>query len=127
MIEKLTDSSGNSFCSHAGKVKILKLRYMKLGSELDVKSFHDGWNQEVSKPVKLFETMSFQDSHSNGMLAQPINLAELSHAYKAIKNAKSAGSDGIVGELVKCGSKPMCEILLMLFNLVRDNEFAPTY
>ena len=47
--------------------------------------------------------MSFRDSHSNGVLDQPITLAEVSHVHvvKAIKNNKSAGSDGIVGELIK--------------------------
>ena len=40
-IETLTDDSGNSFSSHAGKVKILKSHYRKLGTELDVKSFDD--------------------------------------------------------------------------------------
>ena len=47
--------------------------------------------------------MSFQDPHSNGMLDQPITLAEVSHVIKAIKNNKSAGSDGILGELMKYG------------------------
>ena len=51
--------------------------------------------------VKLFETMSFQNSHFNGMLDQPINLAEISHVFKAIKNNQAVGSDGIVGELIK--------------------------
>ena len=62
--------------------------------------------------------MSFQDSHSNGMLDQPITLAEVSHVVKAIKNIKSAGSDGIAGELIKYGDKPMCEMLLTLFNFI---------
>ena len=68
---------------------------------------------------------SFQNSHSNGVLDQPITLAEVSHVVKATK--KFAGSDGIVGELIKYGGKPMCEILLALFNLVWDNEYAPSY
>ena len=42
-IEMLTDGSGNSFSSCAGKVNILKSHYMKLGSELDVQSFDDSW------------------------------------------------------------------------------------
>ena len=126
-IETLTDDSGNSCSSHTGKVKILKSHYKKLGSELDVKSFDDSWKEEVSSSVKNFEAMSFQDPHSNGMMDQPITLAEVSHVVKAIKNNKSAGSDGIVGELIKYGGEPMCEMLLTLFNLVWDNECAPSY
>ena len=77
--------------------------------------------------LKDFEARPFQDSHSNGVLGQPITLAEVSHVVKAIKNNKSAGSDGIVGELIKYGGKPMCEMLLALFNLVWYNEHAPSY
>ena len=50
------------------------------------------------------------------MLDQSITLAEVSRVVKEIKNNKSAGSDGIVGEFIKYGGKPMCEMLLTLFN-----------
>lgn len=70
----------------------------------------------MSNSVKDFEAKAFQDSHSNGMLDQPITWAEVSHVAKLIKNNKSAGSDGIVRELIKYGGKPMC-----------DNEYAPSY
>ena len=39
------------------------------------------------------------------MLDQPITLAEVSHSVEAIINNKSAGSGGIVGELIKYGGK----------------------
>ena len=126
-IETLTDGRGNSFSSHTGKVKILKTHYEKLGSELDAKSFDDSWKEKVSNSIKHFESMSFLDSHSNGMMDQPITLAEVSCVVKAIKNNKSAGSDGIVGELIKYGGEPMCEMLLALFKLVWNNEHVPTY
>ena len=86
-----------------------------------------GRRKYIPNLVKNFEARSFPDSHSNGVLDQPITLAEVSHALKAIKNNKSAGSDGIVIELIKYGGKPMCEMLLALFNLVGDNEYAPSY
>ena len=88
----MTDDSGNSVSSHAGKVKILKSHCRKLGTELDVKSFDDSWKEEVSNSVKDFEAMSFRDTQSNGVLDQPITLAEVSHVVKSIKNNKSAGS-----------------------------------
>ena len=71
--------------------------------------------------------LSFRYSHSNGVLDQPVTLAEVSHAVKAIRNNKSAGSDGIVSELIKYGGKPLCEMLLAVLNLVWDNEYAPSY
>ena len=70
------------------KVKILKSHYMKLGSELDIQSFDDLWKVEVSNSAKMFETMSFQDSHSNGMLVQSTTLAEVSHVVMVIKTTK---------------------------------------
>ena len=92
-----------------------------------MKSFDESWKDEVSSSVKNFASRSFQDPRSNGMLDWPITLAEVSHVIKAIKTNKSAGSDGIVGELIKYGGKPMCEMLLTLFDLVWDNERAPSY
>ena len=73
------------------------------------------------------EAVSFNDSHSNGMLDWIITLAEASHVVKAIKNNKSAGSRGIVGQLIQYGGNPMCETLLILFNLVWNNESVPSY
>ena len=35
-IETLIDASGNSFSSHAGKVKILEPHYEKIGSKSDI-------------------------------------------------------------------------------------------
>ena len=83
----------------------LKSQYRKLGSE----------------------AKCFQDSLSNGMLDQPITLAKESHVVNVLKNNKSAGSGSIVGELVKYVGKPMCEMFLALFNLVWDDEYAPSY
>ena len=51
-----------------------------------MKSFDESWKEEVSSSVKNFEAMSFRDSQSNGMLDQPITLAEVRHEVKAIKN-----------------------------------------
>ena len=64
-------------------------------------TFNDSWKDKVSNLVNLFEALSFLDTHSNGMLDQTITLAEVSNVVKAIKYNKSAGSDGIAGELIK--------------------------
>ena len=44
-----------------------------------------GRRKYISNSVKDFEAMSFRDSYSNGVLDQPITLAEVSHVVKAIK------------------------------------------
>ena len=75
-IETLTHDSGNSCSSHTGKIKTFKSHYKNLDLNLlDVKSFDESWKEEVSSSVKNFQAMSFQDSHSNGMLDQPTTLA----------------------------------------------------
>ena len=58
-----------------------------------------------------------QFNKTNGVLDHPVTLAEISHVVKTIKNNKSIGLDGIVSELVEYGGKPMCGMLLVLFNL----------
>ena len=56
--ESLIDCSGNSISSHAGKLKILKARYEKLGSQLNIKPFDDSWKEEASNSVKCYERLS---------------------------------------------------------------------
>ena len=58
--------------------------------------------------------MPFHESHSSGILDQPIPLTEVNYVVKAIKNNKSSMSDGIVGELhvIKYEGKPKCEMFL---------------
>ena len=58
----------------------------------------------MSNSAKDFEAMSFRGSHSNGVIDQPITLAEVSHVVKAIKNNESAGWNGIVGQVIEYGS-----------------------
>ena len=45
---------------------------------------------------------------------------------KAIKNDKSVGTDGILGELIKYEGNNIREMLLTLFNLVWNNQYVPT-
>ena len=105
----MIDNSGNSFSSHADRVKILKAHYEELASKLDKYFFDELWKEELSNySVKYFEALPFCDSHSNGALDQTITLAAISHVVKAIKDKKSARLDVIFGELIQYGGKLMC-------------------
>ena len=75
-----------------------------------MKQFDGSWKEEVSNSVKLSETVSFQDSDSKGILDAPITFAQVIYVVKATNNNKSAGSDGIVGELINQGGITMCEM-----------------
>ena len=70
--------------------------------------FDDSWKEEVCNSVKSYEDLSLKDSHFNEMLDQKITSLEVSRVIKATKNNKSAGSDGIVGELIKYGGGIQC-------------------
>ena len=72
--------------------------------------------------------MSLHDSNSNGILDQPITLADVNYTVRATKNNKSTGSNGIVSELIKYGGITTCmsEMLLTL-NLVWNNQYVPTF
>ena len=60
--------------------------------------------------------MPFHDSHSNGILDQPITLAKVNYVVKAIKNNRFASSDGIIDEFIKDRGKPTCIMVLTLLN-----------
>ena len=126
-IEALNDGRGNCVSNHEGKLKILKSHNEKLGSELHNKTFNDSWKDEVCKSIKSFENLSLENSHFTEMLDQKITTAEVSHAIRTIKNNKSAGADGIVGELIKYGGNVMCDMLVTLFNLEWHSEFVPCF
>ena len=79
----------------------------------------------MSTSVKSYEALSLNDSHFNKMLDHKISISEVRCVIKGIKNNKSAGSDGIVGELIKYGGEGMCKMLLELFDLVWSNENVP--
>ena len=84
-------------------------------------SLDDSWKEEISDLVKLFEAMYFHDSHCNWIFDHTITLAEISHVLNAITNNKSTTSDGMVGDLIKYGSKPKSKMMLTLFNFIWNN------
>ena len=59
----MTNARINHFCSHAGKVKIIKLHYENLSSALCAKIFETLWKKEVHVSIlaQLFEITSFHD------------------------------------------------------------------
>ena len=87
---------------------------------------HESWKEQVSTSIKDSETLPFQNSYSIEILGSANKFVWGKHVVMPIKNNKSAGSDGIVGELIKYGGRPVCEMLLALFNLVWDNKYAFT-
>ena len=53
----------------------------------------------------------------DSILDKEIDLTEISRCIRKLKNNKTGGSDGLVGELLKYGGSPMVNLLQLLFPL----------
>ena len=52
-------------------------------------------------------------------------LGEIRKCVRKLKNNKSGGSDGLVGELLKYGGSGMIELLHLLFAVIWCEQFVP--
>ena len=56
------------------------------------------------------------------VLDRRISYAEIKKCSKSLKNNKTGGNDGLVGELFKCGGKEMANLLKVLYEVVWTEE-----
>ena len=54
-----------------------------------------------------------------------IDSAEISRCLRKLKNNKTGGSDGLVGELLKYGGSGMVDLLQQLFSVIWREEIVP--
>ena len=54
-----------------------------------------------------------------------IDPAEISRCLRKLKNIKTGGSDGLVGELLKYGGSGMVDLLQQLFSVIWHEEMVP--
>ena len=59
------------------------------------------------------------------MLDREIELQEIARCVRKLKNNKTGGSDGLVGELLKYGGSGMIHLLHKLFEVVWSEELVP--
>ena len=108
--------------SMKGKLEVLQSHYQKLGScSLDA-AFDDSWKREVDEKVS---ECSNSGECGEGGLDREIELGEIGKCVRKLKNNKSGGSDGLVGNLLKCGGSGMIELLHRLFAVIWREEFVP--
>ena len=65
-----------------------------------------------------------EDSGSEG-LQREFTTEEVKICEAKLENGKAAGADRIVNEFIKYGGEGMFTILVMLYNWIRKNEYAP--
>ena len=59
------------------------------------------------------------------ILDREIDSAEISRCLRKLKNNKTGGSDGLVGELLKYGGSGMVDLLQQLFSVIWREEIVP--
>ena len=52
-------------------------------------------------------------------------MGEIAKCLRNLKNSKTGGSDGIVGESLKYGGSGMVDLLEQLFSVIWQEEFVP--
>ena len=105
----MRNSAGVSVTSTKGKLEVLKTHYRQLGSCSVDSAFDDSWKKEVDKQVS--ECSSVSKACEDSVLDREIEREEIAVCVRKLKNNKTGGSDGLVGELLKYGGSGMIDLL----------------
>ena len=122
-IASLKGVEGVSVTSTKGKLEVLQKHYQHLGRVSVDSGIDDDWKEEVKSKVEACGRMS--GSCDDAFLDKGIEKAEIAECLKKLKNNKTGGSDGLVGELLKYGGSGMVCLLEQLFSVVWHEETVP--
>ena len=86
-------------------------------------AFDDSWKEEVDEQVS--EGFSVSKVCEDRVLDREIEREEIAVCVWKLKNNKTGGSDGLVGELLKYGGSGMIDLLQQLFGVVWREEYVP--
>ena len=85
-----------SVTSTKGKLKVLQSHYQRLGSLMMLSM--------ITGNRKVNECHRYSVEHDDPVLDREIELQEIARCVRKLKNNKTGGSDGLVGELKYGGS-----------------------
>ena len=74
---------------------------------------------------KMTEYNTMSRSQNDKVLDRGISYAEIKKCSKSLKNNKTGGNDGLVGELFKYGGNGMTNLLKVLYEVVWTEEGIP--
>ena len=98
-------------------------RHYQLLSKMSVDSVSDAdWKEEVGDNVKGYSSLS--EEVTDSLLDKEIEKGEITKCLRNLKNSKTGGSDGIVGELIKYGGSGMVHLLEQLFSVIWQEEIV---
>ena len=107
-----------SITSTRGKLEVLQKHYQLL-SKMSVDSKFDvDWKEEVEDSVGGYRSWG-------AILDKEIEKGEIAKCVRKLKNNKTGGSDGIVGELLKYGGSVMVDLLEQVFSVIWQEEIVP--
>ena len=112
-----------SITSTRGKLEVLQKHYQRL-SKMSVDSEFDAdWKEEVEDSVGGYSNLS--EEAGDAFLDKEVEKGEFAKCVRKLKNNKTGGSDGIVGELLKYGGSGMVDLLEQLFSVIWQEEIVP--
>ena len=112
-----------SITSTRGKLEVLQKHYQFL-SKMSVDSEFDAdWKEEVEDSVGGYSSLS--EEAGDEFLDKEIEKGEIAKFVRKLKNNKTGGSDGIVGELLEYGGSVMVDLLEQLFSVIWQEEIVP--
>ena len=115
-IASLKSDTGLSLTSTRGKLEVLQ-RYYQLLSKMNVDSVFDAnWKEEVEDNVNGYSSLS--EEVTDSLSDKEIEKGKIAKCLRNLKNSKTGGSDGIVGELLKYGGLGMVNLLEQLFSVI---------
>ena len=117
----LKSEAGLSVSSTQGELQILPKHYQLLGTSVVDSAYDDEWKLEVEEKVLEYSKQNFKDLD----LDKEIEESEIVRCIKKLKNSKTGGGDGIVGELLKYGGVGMVKMLGKLYALIWQEECVP--
>ena len=95
-----------------------------MGSSSVEAAFDDDWREEVENIVRdCIELSACEDD----ILDREIDSAEISRCLRKLKNNKTGGSDGVVGELLKYGGSGMVDLLQQFLDIWHEEIVPPQW
>ena len=122
-IASLRSTSGSCVTSTKRKLEVLREHYERLGTASVDDQFDDSWKEHIEKKVTEYSEIS--SMQKDNVLDRGISYAEIKKCSKSLKNNKTGGNDGLVGELFKYGGKGMANLLKVLYGVVWTEESIP--
>ena len=124
-IATLRAQNGKMVSSSKGKREVLVEHYRKLGTPTTNENFDAEFEKELNAWAEAnVDASEREDSGSEG-LQREFTREEVKKCVAKLNNRKAAGADQIVNEFMKYGGEGMLTMMVMLYNWIWKNEYAP--